>query len=184
MVKSSDDRDDVALRGGESLPPLKLILAVPVILWMSLKVQYMVAFVPGESRIPHYLAMWAQSNGLPLWFPAKAFHVVSYMGFAWLFTGFLAGGYFKWVPAVRWRLFWACTAVWVVLPEIGQFLNTARTPSFFDLGYNLGGVLIGLGIYSSLTWLVQVLAACLRVKPAGAAMAAAESSAPPLASQP
>ena len=82
--------------------------------------------------------------GLPEWTPAKIYHFCAFTLWAVLLAGALSHGYRR-VLLLRHTL--VCVLglmAFAAIPEWLQQFNSARHPSWFDVGVNFSGGLIGL----------------------------------------
>jgi len=123
-------------------------------IWSLFVVYFFDVFNPGASPTAGWVLSLSAWLGLPPGFAAKTVHVVSYAVWAFLWVGALSGGYLR--PLERWLWPWAAAALaaFAVTVETLQLLNPARTAAWKDVGFNVGGILLGLGLRALLRrWL-------------------------------
>ena len=114
--------------------------------WSLLVVCFFDVLNPGASPTAGWILSFTAWLGLPPGFAAKTVHVVSYAVWAVLWVGALAGGYLRPLERRLWPWAVAALAAFAVTIETLQLLNPARTATWKDAGFNLGGILLGLGL--------------------------------------
>lgn len=111
----------------------------------------LVILSPSSSRIVHWLAaLFRDDLGLPGYMPAKIFHFGMHLFWTVLFLGALAKGYRRGLSPGKWPLFLVTAALFVIVPEMLQFLNPERTPSLTDIILNSGGIFSGIFLHAQL----------------------------------
>lgn len=105
---------------------------------------------PNESQWVGSIQKMFVRCGMPECMPAKLYHCSSFGLWTILLAGALANGYLR--TLARSQRVAAITALilFAGIPELLQHLNRARTPSWFDVGVNITGGLIGLALQAVL----------------------------------
>ncbi len=101
---------------------------------------------PAESQWVGKLQKLFVHYGLPEWTPAKLYHAGSFALWTVLLSGALACGYLRKLSRSQSYGVIAALLLFAGIPELLQHLNPARTPSWFDVGVNITGGLIGVGM--------------------------------------
>jgi hypothetical protein len=123
-------------------------------IWSLFVVYFFDVFIPGASPTAGWVLRLTAWLGLPPAFAAKTVHVASYAVWAFLWVGALSGGYLRPLERRLWPWAAAVLAAFAVTVEMLQLLNPARTATWKDVGFNLGGILLGLGLRALLRrWL-------------------------------
>lgn len=101
---------------------------------------------PSESQWVGTLQKFFVRHGLPEYTPAKLYHCGSFALWSVLLAGALARGYARNLSRTQVTVALLALAGFAGIPELLQNLNPARTPSWFDVGINLTGGLLGLAL--------------------------------------
>jgi hypothetical protein len=115
-------------------------------IWSVLVVYLFDILNPGTSPTASWVLGFCARLGLPPGFASKMVHVVSYAVWAFLWLGALSGGYLRPLEGRLWPWAVAGLVAFAVGIEMLQHLNSARVAAWKDVGFNLGGILLGLSL--------------------------------------
>ena len=101
---------------------------------------------PADSQWVGSLQKIFKRYGFPESTPAKLYHCGSFALWTILLAGALAKGYAKSLTRTQRIATLGTLLAFAGIPELLQHLNPARTPSWFDVGINITGGLLGLAL--------------------------------------
>jgi VanZ family protein len=101
---------------------------------------------PKEAEWVNSLQKFCAHHGFPECTPAKLYHCGSFALWSVLLAGALAQDYAKNLTRAQITVTLLALVGFAGIPEVFQNFNSARTPTWFDVGINISGGLLGLAL--------------------------------------